>query len=153
MTDDFINFDRFQDIWKDILELLNKIQFASEKGIANHCAIFNDLPEHEKIERELMKNIFQFLQKKWVIEIVHVLAFHDHLYFNEVKSHRETITSKTLSERLKELVDNNIVSRQVESSSTPIRVRYSLTTYGKGLHHTLLPFAIYYFVNSQKLKE
>lgn len=151
MTDDFINPERFQEIWKDILELLDKIQFAAEKGIANHSAIFNDLPEHEKIERELMKNIFQFLQKKWVIEIVNVLAFHEHLYFNEVKNHLETITSKTLSERLKELVDNKIANRQVESSSAPVRVRYSLTTYGKGLHHTLLPFAIYFFTNSQKL--
>ncbi len=149
MENNFFNPERFRNNWKDILELLEEIQFAAEKGISNHCAIFNDIPQHEKIERMLMKNIFQFLQRKWTLEIVNALAFHEHLYFNEIKNHLKTITSKTLSERLKELVEGKIVYRQVESSSSPVRVKYSLTNYGKGLHHTLLPFVIYFFTNTQ----
>lgn len=126
---------------------MDQIQFAAEKEIHNHCAVFNEIPNHEQIERELMKDIFQFIQKKWVLEIVHALAFHEHLFFNKITNLLGTISSKTLSERLKELVDAQVAYRQVEASSTPVRVRYSLTSYGEGLHHTLLPFAIYFFSN------
>ena len=151
MSDMSFNKKQFQVIWKDMIDLFEKIFEAAEEGIERHIDIFNDIPDHEKIERYLMKDIFNMIQKKWILEIVNALAFHNFLYFNEIKKHLGKISSKTLSERLKELTQLQIISRVVEVDTAPVRVKYSLTKFGKGLHHSLLPFAIYFFQYTKNL--
>ncbi|MHA1450313.1 MAG: winged helix-turn-helix transcriptional regulator [Candidatus Hodarchaeales archaeon] len=149
MSDLKFDHSQFQYIWCEILEIIPIIQEAVEKGMIKHIEKFNTQPNHEKVERELMKNIFMFLRRKWVLEIIHSLAFHDHLFFNEIIHHLGEISSKTLSNRLKELEEMKIITRNVETDLKPIRVWYSLSDFGLGLYKTFLPFTLYFFRETQ----
>jgi len=145
MSDTAINKKQFQTIWKEIISLFDDLFEAAEAGIERHSDLFNDIPDHEKLEQHLIKDVFAMIQKKWTLEIANALAFHNFLYFNGIKNHLGKISSKTLSERLKELIELQLISREVEADTAPVRVKYTLTEYGKGLHHSLLPFIIYFF--------
>ncbi len=148
MTEKKFDREQFRVIWKDMVGLIDQIFDAAEVGVERHTDLFNDILDHEDLERHLMKDIFNLIQKKWMLNIVNALAFHNYLYFNEIKKHVGKISSKTLSERLKELLELNIIIREVEDDFSPVRVKYSLTKFGEGLHHSLLPFVIYYFTNN-----
>lgn len=148
MVEKKYNREQFIAIWKDMIELLEQIIDAAEKGVERHTDLFNDIPDHEELEQLLMKDIFDIIQRKWMFNIVNALAFHNYLHFNEIKKHLGKISSKTLSERLKELLKLNVINREVEDEFSPVRVKYSLTKYGKGLHHSLIPFVIYYFTTN-----
>ncbi|WP_406660958.1 helix-turn-helix domain-containing protein [Methanolobus sp. ZRKC3] len=51
--------------------------------------------------------------------------------FNELKNKLQDVTPKTLSIRLKELEDQGLVRKVVDSSSIPIKSEYSLTESGE----------------------
>ena len=53
--------------------------------------------------------------------------------FNELKSQLDDITPKTLSTRLKEMEEKGLVQKRVDSSTFPIKCKYSLTESGKEL--------------------
>ncbi|MCF2140439.1 MAG: helix-turn-helix transcriptional regulator [Candidatus Lokiarchaeota archaeon] len=90
-----------------------------------------------------MHGIFQLIQKKWVIQIVNAIVTLKNPFYNEIKNHIEKISSKTLSIRLKELENLQIISRHVIDSQ-PIRVLYTCTEFGLGLFITLMPFILFY---------
>ena len=52
--------------------------------------------------------------------------------FNEIRSFIPHATAHAISDQLKELVDDGLVTRRVISKS-PLRVEYSLTTIGRSL--------------------
>ena len=60
--------------------------------------------------------------------------------FNELLRFLDPISSRTLSAKLKELSEYEIVERRV-LSTTPVRVQYSLTEKGGGLAAVLRSFA------------
>ncbi|MHA1585495.1 MAG: winged helix-turn-helix transcriptional regulator [Promethearchaeota archaeon] len=97
------------------------------------------------IEEMVMHDIFQLVQKKWMIQIVNAIVVLQNPYFNDLKNYLKEISSKTLSIRLKELEKLQIISRHVIDAQ-PIRVLYTYTEFGMGLFTTLMPF-ILFFVN------
>lgn len=62
------------------------------------------------------------------------------LRFNDLLMALKPISSKTLSSKLKELTQYEIVKRNVENT-TPVKVEYSLTEKGKDLTGVLLSMA------------
>ena len=74
----------------------------------------------------------RYLTKKWTLLIVLELYKGENCTrrFSELKESIPGITSKLLSERLKELEDENIINRQVDSTSFPVKTEYSLTESG-----------------------
>jgi len=74
----------------------------------------------------------RYLTKKWTLLIVLELYKGENCTrrFSELKESIPGITSKLLSERLKELEKENIVERRVDSRSFPVRAEYSLTGSG-----------------------
>jgi len=79
-----------------------------------------------------------FLSKKWAISVIITIGNFKRLRFNDLRDKIENITAKTLTERLKELEKEKIVSRQFYHEIPP-RVEYSLTNKGQALMHSLLP--------------
>lgn len=74
----------------------------------------------------------QYLTKKWTLLIIlELFKGENHTRrFSELKDRLGDITPKMLSERLKELEDEGIVRRNVDSSAVPIRTDYTLTESG-----------------------
>lgn len=70
--------------------------------------------------------------KKWHPVIIHRLLEHGPSGFNELKEDIDGISSKVLSESLKDLGEKELVEREIISKK-PFRVRYSLTGHGRSL--------------------
>jgi len=145
-----INQERFQTIWKELIQLYPQIQKAIITGLQEH----GPEPKSHKIidiENMVMHEIFQLVQKKWVIQIVNAIVVLKNPFYNDLKNYIEKISSKTLSIRLKELEKLHIISRHVIDAK-PIRVLYTCTDFGAGLFTTLMPF-ILFFINPQPFME
>jgi DNA-binding HxlR family transcriptional regulator len=74
----------------------------------------------------------KYLTKKWTFLIILELYKGENYTrrFSELKEAIEEITPKTLSERLKELEEEGIVSKRIDASSFPVKCEYTLTECG-----------------------
>lgn len=75
---------------------------------------------------------FQVIGGKWNLPILACLSEQESIRYNELKRRLNGITGTTLTNCLKELIDNGIVNRQ-QFNEIPPRVEYSLTPSGKEL--------------------
>ncbi len=86
-----------------------------------------------------VKGIMEVVSKKWTICIVSSLGAKEEGYrFNELKDKLDGISSKSLSDRLKELTAEGLVNRDVEPSVPP-KVTYTLNEEGRKLQEALMP--------------
>jgi len=120
--------------------------------LKNHKPLKNAIQEVRYVSRSLLDRYFSevpytknrriwelsffgadiaFIEKKWVLEIIWELETYKGSNFNELKRGIRGISSRILSDRLKELEKNEIISRTVQDTHPP-KVLYSLTEKGKG---------------------
>ena len=71
--------------------------------------------------------------RKWHSTIVHRLLEHGPQGFGKLEASIDGISGKVLSESLGDLEERELVERQVLETK-PVRVEYSLTSAGQGLH-------------------
>jgi DNA-binding HxlR family transcriptional regulator len=93
----------------------------------------------------------KYLTKKWTLLIILELykgPGHTRR-FSELKDSLADITQKILSERLRELEVEGIVTKKVDASTFPVRSEYTLTTSGlelvdviRGIKHWALKWKI-----------
>jgi len=74
------------------------------------------------------------LQGKWKLQILYELCIRDHIRFGELRKNIEGITNTMLASSLRELEQDELVSR-TQFNEIPPHVEYSLTEKG----HALLP--------------
>ena len=74
----------------------------------------------------------RYLTKKWTLLIILELYKGDGYTrrFSDLKDSLAGITPKILSERLKELEGEGLISRRVDATSFPVRSEYTLTESG-----------------------
>ena len=75
---------------------------------------------------------------RWTIEILSTLYIAGDRRFNEMKHLLKGISSRTLSDKLRYLVEEDLVVRSV-SEGPPIRVTYRLSEHGKTCGRLLSP--------------
>ena len=80
--------------------------------------------------------------KKWNVEILYELEIHKGLTFNDIARHLEKISSRTLSDCLKQLQELGLITRTVQDTRPP-SVLYELSNKGKGFVELSL-ILIYY---------
>jgi DNA-binding HxlR family transcriptional regulator len=85
-----------------------------------------------------VQGIIDVVSKKWTICIVNHLGRVKSLRYNEIKNQIGVISPKTLSDTLKILEKEKLITRDVYPE-TPPRVEYSLTKKGKELQSVLKP--------------
>jgi len=85
-----------------------------------------------------VQGIIDVVSKKWAICIVNHLGKEKSLRYNEIKNTIGVISPKTLSDTLKVLEHEGLISRSV-FPETPPRVEYSLTGKGRELKIALVP--------------
>ncbi|QEE16912.1 winged helix-turn-helix transcriptional regulator [Promethearchaeum syntrophicum] len=146
--------------WKDVLELIPKLQNAVFKNLQKHLNKQFDTaeisrsellerhkekdPEKNPVKEEMkvFSSTAKIFQGKYTMEIIFVLSGFKFAFFNELKQALGNITSSSLSNRLHLLENSGIVKRTVHEG-TPIRVSYHLTKTGWGVYGLLLPLLIY----------
>jgi len=80
----------------------------------------------------ILYNTTEFIGKKWTLSILWEL-YKQHpkkIRYSQIKKNLLKITPKILSSRLKELVKEDLIKKQVDSSKFPIKCEYSLTKSG-----------------------
>jgi DNA-binding HxlR family transcriptional regulator len=94
----------------------------------------------EKIACPAEKTIV-LIGNKWTLLIIRELVMaNGPLRYNEIAKSLKKISSRTLSSRLKNLVNYGIVEKNIIDDS-PIKVEYSLTEKGKELYKVTQPMA------------
>ena len=79
---------------------------------------------------------------RWTIEILATLYIAGDRRFNEMKHLLKGISSRTLSDKLRYLVEEDLVVRSV-SEGPPIRVTYRLSEHGKTCGRLLSPLVAF----------
>lgn len=102
------------------------------------------LAAHEGLRREMARvvaNLAVFFNK-WTVEIIIVLGQHETLRFSELKERLTGISSRTLTQRLRDLEEQGLVRRKMYDEM-PVRVEYSLTKKGLDVAALALPLVLY----------
>lgn len=85
-----------------------------------------------------LEGIITTISKKWAIFIISILGYCGRLRFKDLMFNLESISSKSLTDLLKELQKEGLVQREAFSEIPP-RVEYFLTEDGKQLCEAIIP--------------
>ncbi|WP_335999756.1 winged helix-turn-helix transcriptional regulator [Halorientalis halophila] len=86
----------------------------------------------------LLSDVMELLGKKYVMDLVCIVAMHGRARFGEIESHLPGASTSTLSTRLDELEAAGLVRRE-QYDEIPPRVEYELTPEGAELGERLEP--------------
>ena len=100
---------------------------------SNTCRMKGDGPCPKPLEA-----VNAYLSKKWTISIITTIGNFQQIRFNDILRRVEGVTPKTLTERLKELEKESLLSRTAYAEIPP-RVEYTLTPKGKKLMKLIVP--------------
>ncbi len=89
------------------------------------------------------------VSKKWSLLIVNAIGNTTTIRFSKLKKKLREINSKVLSDRLKELVQAEIIYRDSKDSIPP-HVEYSLTDKGKSLRKAIMPLLEWFYSYHEK---
>ncbi|WP_297634932.1 helix-turn-helix domain-containing protein [uncultured Clostridium sp.] len=83
-----------------------------------------------------IKKSMSIIGGKWKIFIIWILLQNEDVRYGELKKNISGITDMMLSQCLKELERDNVISRK-QYNEVPLRVEYSLTDNGKKLSNVM----------------
>lgn len=111
-----------------------------------------DNPEHLEICFCPLHGLLDTISKKWARMIIAVIGNHGSAGFNELKRYLCNVSSKTLSNTLKDLEEKGLIFRQVVDQTPPV-VRYYLTVSGWELRELLVPLLAWVMRNGGRADE
>ena len=132
----------FGPILDEIPKLLQKLNLCLKSELSQFDHNFS----RTYTEQQHIKEIMQFVQKKWTLDIAYLLLVHNQLYFNQLKDLLPKISNNILSQRLKELEKENLIIRSEIGEVPPIRISYQLTLFGQNFILLLIPSFLYYLI-------
>lgn len=83
-----------------------------------------------------IKKSMSIIGGKWKIFIIWILLQNEDVRYSDLKKNINGITDMMLSQCLKELEKDNVISR-IQYNELPLRVEYSLTDNGKKLSNVM----------------
>ena len=94
----------------------------------------------KKAEKCPMELAMELISKKWVIQILRDLFF-GKKRFNEFKEGKPNLSNKVLSNCLKEMEENGLISRYSDEDNK--NIEYSLTDKGQKLNKVIYELAMF----------
>ena len=85
-----------------------------------------------------LKGIIHTISRKWTLQIITMIGNHGNLRYSEIQTMCSGISPTVLADRLRELEDARIISREAFAEIPP-RVEYSLTDDGINLRALIVP--------------
>jgi DNA-binding HxlR family transcriptional regulator len=85
-----------------------------------------------------LEGIIHTISRKWTLQIVTMIGNHGSLRYSEIQTMCAGISPTVLADRLKELEEARIISREAFAEIPP-RVEYSLTDDGRNLRALITP--------------
>ena len=96
--------------------------------------------KNRNVEECPVELAMQLINKKWVIQILRDMFF-GKKRFNEFKEGKSNLSNKVLSNCLKEMEENGLISRDSDENNQ--NIEYSLTWKGKKLNKVIYELAIF----------
>lgn len=97
--------------------------------------------EKEYLECPIKKTM-SIIGGKWKIFIIWILLQNEDVRYGDLKKNINGITDMMLSQCLKELEKDNVISR-IQYNEVPLRVEYSLTDNGKKLSNVMQELSLW----------
>ncbi|MFX0093112.1 MAG: winged helix-turn-helix transcriptional regulator [Candidatus Hodarchaeota archaeon] len=122
------NFNKFDKLTNLVLQARKEARSVLESH-------YQEIPhevDRKDFEISFLSDILSLITRKWAIHILWELEVHQNLNFNELMRHLEGISSRSLSDTLKQLEQLSLINRVVEATRPP-KVKYMLNNKGKGL--------------------
>lgn len=85
-----------------------------------------------------LTGVITTLSRKYAMQLVSIIGAHDSLRFAEIEDHLPNASTSTISKRLDEFADAELVSR-TQYNEIPPRVEYALTDEGEEVRSRLEP--------------
>ena len=85
-----------------------------------------------------LEGVIDVIGKKWALLIVNAIGNYERLRFNSLMEALGCVSPKTLSDTLKDLQEEGLITREAFSEIPP-RVEYSLTHDGMELRKSIMP--------------
>ncbi|MBJ23889.1 MAG: hypothetical protein CMB64_04395 [Euryarchaeota archaeon] len=140
---------------KTVLEVEKKLEQVIQIGTEVRAKLGSRNSEQEwgeKWEVNAAVESLNILSGKWTIEIMSALYITGEKRFNDLKNLLQGISSRTLSDKLKLLIANGYVKREV-SPGPPVKVRYILTEYGMNIGKLFSPIVGYIKIKNGMIKK
>ena len=89
-----------------------------------------------------LQEVTQSLERKWTLQIIYEIGNHNTIRFGSLQNELKSITSKILSETLKQLEDRNLIHKK-QFQENPPRIEYNLTKDGLSLYPIIVDLIIW----------
>lgn len=131
------------DISPDLEDQLHEVlSHAQRFGTALRDTVLQQRPEDADRLVETAVDSTQRLFAKWKLEILYSLTLTESARFSELRRRLGTISSRTLSNKLKELEEDGYLQRTV-TTTRPLRVDYTPTPQGLRVAALTTPLIAY----------
>lgn len=134
-----------EELEKEVADLVNDFLVDLDKILAKRQSREYSVEEMEGQMKGLVK-MLSTLSQRWSLVIIFLLYMRG-LNFNELRYMLPGVSSRTLTDKLRMLEKNKILTRSV-TSKAPVRVSYALTTRGREIALSFLP--LLYQLRKQK---
>ena len=139
-------------------DVLSDVEGHIEGTISSGAHIRNILAQHSTggpwdtdWEVEAAVEALHVFGSRWTIEILSTLYIAGPRRFNQLKNLLAGISSRTLSDKLRFLVEQDLVIRQVDEGP-PVRVQYILSDHGTTCGRLLSPLVAHLKIYNGSLK-
>lgn len=88
-----------------------------------------------KLEHSPIDKAIKIISKKWTLNIIRDM-FCGNIHFNEFLKSNPKLSSKVLSDKLRQLEQDELIEKKI-TSKTPLCIEYHLTSKGRNLNRVL----------------
>lgn len=128
--------------WDEVAKALDALASQNRRALLDPWRAMLAGSSDLQAEIDQTVGLLQVFFSKWTVELIIVLGQRETLRFNELKAGLAGISSRTLSQRLRDLEAQGLVRREVHDEM-PVRVEYSLTQRGLDVAALALPLVLY----------
>lgn len=125
-----------------LIIILLKVKYLNYEVYSEIVTMFREMVGMHKESDHIcfcpLKGVIDVISKKWALLIINALGNHGRLRFNNLMKELENISPKTLSDTLKNLRTEGLITRE-SFAEIPPRVEYSLTDDGIDLRRAIIP--------------
>ncbi|MFX1238336.1 MAG: winged helix-turn-helix transcriptional regulator [Promethearchaeota archaeon] len=146
MNDIFFDPENF----KELIELFPKIEEAYLLGLERERKKYYQFGEKKSVDMNIITPSVNWLRKRWTSYILFAISLLKNPFFNDLKNGLPKMNSRTLTSRLNTLTKLGVITRNIHDTR-PVRVSYSLTSYGERL--ISLHVSILLYIKRSRIKE
>ncbi len=140
---------KLEEIWGVMLSQIPKTRLIVREALRKDIEYFEHGPNTQSKERASLRANFEVLRRKHVVDILYFIHLLKNPFFADIRKGLEGINTRTLTNRLHEMEDIGMISRNVQTGK-PIRVYYELTDLGLGVYELLIPMLTFLSMNKKK---